>query len=65
MNWYSDVEQELAHIKGAIDLLEQTRTYLTNPTPVSDPAYWRAAMPARSRSTTLHRPRCFASFRKA
>ncbi|MFX1695462.1 hypothetical protein P5X00_02795 [Paraburkholderia sp. A2RO-4L] len=33
--------QELAHIKGAIGLLEQTRTYLTNPTRVSDTAYWR------------------------
>ncbi|CAM2195898.1 protein of unknown function [Paraburkholderia kururiensis] len=41
MSWYCDVERELAHIRGAIGLLKQTRDYFVNETPVSDPAYWR------------------------
>ena len=44
MSRYCDVERELAHIRGAIGLLEQTREFFTNKTPVGDPAYWRARL---------------------
>nr|WP_321782933.1 hypothetical protein [Burkholderia pyrrocinia] len=41
MSWYCDVERELAHIRGAIGLLEQTHDAFANRSPVNDPAYWR------------------------
>ncbi|MGU8077368.1 hypothetical protein [Burkholderia pyrrocinia] len=44
MSWYCDVERELAHIRGAIGLLEQTHDAFTNRSPVSDPAYWRVKL---------------------
>lgn len=44
MNWYCDVERELAHIEGSIRLLEQTRSCFHKQTFVSDPAYWRARL---------------------
>ncbi|UXU90638.1 hypothetical protein [Burkholderia sp. S-53] len=44
MSWYCDVERELAHIRGAIELLEQTHDAFTNRSLVSDPAYWRVKL---------------------
>ncbi|WP_231944072.1 hypothetical protein [Burkholderia stabilis] len=44
MSWYCDVERELAHIRGAIELLEQTHDAFTNRSRVSDPAYWRVKL---------------------
>jgi len=46
MNWYYEVERELAHIEGSIRLLEQTRHDFHTKTPISDPAYWRARLHA-------------------
>ncbi|WP_423383264.1 hypothetical protein [Burkholderia sp. LMG 32019] len=46
MNWYYEVERELAHIEGSIRLLEQTRGYFHKKTSISDPAYWRARLHA-------------------
>ncbi|AKM44612.1 hypothetical protein WR30_16525 [Burkholderia contaminans FFH2055] len=46
MNWYYDVERELAHIEGSIRLLEQTRDYFQTKTSINDPAYWRARLHA-------------------
>ncbi len=44
MSWYCDVERELAHIRGAIGLLEQSHDAFTNRSLVSDPAYWRVKL---------------------
>ncbi|AXF20076.1 hypothetical protein CUJ89_05880 [Burkholderia pyrrocinia] len=44
MSWYCEVERELAHIRGAIGLLEQTQEIFTNRSSVSDPAYWRVKL---------------------
>lgn len=46
MHSYYELELELLHIKAAISLLEQTRTYLSLQTPVSNPAYWKARLKA-------------------
>ncbi|AUT54786.1 MULTISPECIES: hypothetical protein [Paraburkholderia] len=40
MSLYGELERELAHIRTAIALLEQTRGYFSSQTPVGDPAYW-------------------------
>ncbi|MGN6318398.1 hypothetical protein [Trinickia sp.] len=44
MNSYRDLERELQHIKAAIAMLEKTRIYLSSPTVVADPAYWKARL---------------------
>lgn len=41
MSWYCDVEHELAHIRRAIGLLEQTQHAFITRSSVNDPAYWR------------------------
>ncbi|SEK10933.1 hypothetical protein SAMN05192539_104949 [Paraburkholderia diazotrophica] len=43
---YHELERDLAHIKSAISLLEQTGAYFSVRNPVSDPAYWRARLKA-------------------
>lgn len=44
MSWYCNVEFELAHIRRAIGLLEQTQHAFVNRSSVNDPAYWRARL---------------------
>jgi hypothetical protein len=50
---YNELEHDLAHIKAAISLLEQTRSYFSVRSPVCDPAYWKAWLRA-----ALHRAVC-------
>ena len=49
MSPFRELERELAHIKSAIALLEQTKGYFPVRTPISDPAYWRARLKAAMR----------------
>ena len=53
MSSYNELERDLAHIKAAISLLEQTRSYFSVRSPVCDPAYWKAQLKA-----ALHRAVC-------
>ncbi|WP_175842727.1 hypothetical protein [Burkholderia contaminans] len=41
MNWYHTIEKELAHVKNAIQILEETREQFPPGTIVSEPKYWR------------------------
>ncbi len=41
---YQELERDLAHLKAAISLLEQTRAYFSVRSPVTDPAYWKARL---------------------
>jgi len=47
---YGELERDLAHIKAAISLLEQTRSYFSVRSPVCDPAYWKARLRAACHS---------------
>ncbi|MBN3752280.1 hypothetical protein G3N95_04965 [Paraburkholderia sp. Tr-20389] len=41
---YWELERDVAHLKAAISLLEQTRGYFSVRSPVNDPAYWKARL---------------------
>ncbi|MEM5365178.1 hypothetical protein V4C53_03925 [Paraburkholderia azotifigens] len=43
---YLELEREVAHLKAAISLLEQTRAYFSVRSAVNDPAYWKARLRA-------------------
>ncbi|ACC70336.1 hypothetical protein PPMP20_32235 [Paraburkholderia phymatum] len=43
---YRELERDVAHLKAAISLLEQTRAYFSVRSPVNDPAYWKARLRA-------------------
>ncbi|CAG9219033.1 hypothetical protein BCAR13_400008 [Paraburkholderia caribensis] len=41
---YRELERDVAHLKAAISLLEQTRAYFAVRSPVKDPAYRKARL---------------------